>query len=232
MWPLQNSEPDRVSSIVIAMAQACKALGVVLIGGETAEMPGVYEAGEVDVAGTILGVVERNLVLDGKSLAPNDIVLGLASTGLHTNGFSLARRALEHLDWTGLHPALGQSIGEALLAVHRPYLHEIESLWQAGITIKGLAHITGGGILENLPRILPENLGANIDTKSWSVPPIFKLIQEQGGIARDEMYRVFNMGMGMLVVVSPDDVSKAQGVLPELKTIGVLNQGSQTVLLK
>jgi phosphoribosylamine--glycine ligase / phosphoribosylformylglycinamidine cyclo-ligase len=225
-------EPDLVSSIVINMAKACKDLGMVLIGGETAEMPGVYEAGEIDIAGTIVGLVERNLVIDGRSIQVNDIILGLPSTGLHTNGYSLARKALEHLDWNGKHPKLGTSIGEALLAVHRPYVHEIEMLWQAGIPIKGLAHITGGGILENLPRILPESTAATIHTQSWTPLPIFTLIQEQGGIIKDEMYRVFNMGMGMLVITSPEDADRARGILPELKAIGIITPGNQTVTLK
>jgi phosphoribosylamine--glycine ligase/phosphoribosylformylglycinamidine cyclo-ligase len=225
-------EPNLISSIVISMAHACKALGIVLIGGETAEMPGVYEAGEVDLVGTIVGVVDRQLIISGQSITTNDMILGLPSTGLHTNGYSLARKALEHLDWTSPHPKLGQSISDALLAVHRPYLHEIEGLWQAGISIKGLAHITGGGIIENLPRILPENTGAVIHTQSWNIPPIFSLIQEQGGVSRDEMYRVFNMGIGMLIVMSPEDASKAQSVLPELIAIGNIAPSSQAVTLK
>lgn len=225
-------EPNQISTLVTGIAEACKAAGMALIGGETAEMPGVYETGEVDVAGTIVGIVERHLILDGQDLAEHDVVLGLTSTGLHTNGYSLARRALEHLDWTGMHPQLGQSIGEALLAVHRSYLPDIEQLWQAGVPIKGLVHITGGGIIENLPRILAEGLGATIDTRSWKVPAIFNLIQAQGGISKEEMYRVFNMGLGMLVVLSPEYVSQAQNVLPELIPVGHLGKGENRVTLK
>jgi phosphoribosylamine--glycine ligase / phosphoribosylformylglycinamidine cyclo-ligase len=224
-------EPEQISSIVKGMAVACKHLGFPLIGGETAEMPGVYEASEVDVAGTIIGVVERGLVIDSKGLNANDVILAFPSTGLHTNGFSLARKALEKLDWNKPHPKLGQSIGEALLAIHRPYLHQVEALWQAGVKIKALVHITGGGIVENVPRILPEHLDAVIQKGSWQIPPIFDLIQEQGAIETLEMYRVFNMGLGMLVMVSESDVIKARGVLPELEVVGNLVTGTKSVTL-
>ena len=225
-------EPDIINTIVTSMARSCKDLGVVLLGGETAEMPGVYESGEVDVVGTIVGVVERHLVLDGQLLEDGDVILGLPSNGLHTNGYSLARNALEHLDWARPDPDLGQSIGDALLAVHRPYLREIESLWQAGLPLKGLAHITGGGIVDNLPRILPESLGAIIHTGSWTPPPIFSLIQHQGAISKEEMFRVFNMGMGMLVVVAESSAQQAIKILPELTNLGILTKKHSGILLK
>jgi phosphoribosylformylglycinamidine cyclo-ligase len=211
--------PQQIAAIVGGMAQACQAAGCALLGGETAEMPGVYERGEVDVAGTIVGVVERGALIDGKTIQVGDAILALPSTGLHTNGYSLARHVLAGQDWHTPHPALGQSIGQALLAVHRSYLREVQTLRQAQIEIRGLAHITGGGIVDNLPRILTQR-GARIQTKAWTVPPIFTLIQALGQIETAEMFRVFNMGVGLLLVIPPAQVAAAQALLPELLTIG------------
>jgi phosphoribosylformylglycinamidine cyclo-ligase len=184
-----------------------------LLGGETAEMPGVYESGEVDVAGTIVGVVERDAILDGKAIQVGDAILGLPSTGLHTNGYSLARHILKELDWSADHADLGRSPGAALLATHRSYLQPVQNLREAGITIRGLAHITGGGIIDNLPRILPDGVGAIIRQGTWQVPPIFTLIQKLGTVDDAEMFRVFNMGLGLLAVVPANQVERAQNVL-------------------
>jgi len=207
--------PERVATIVAGLAEACRAQGCVLLGGETAEMPGVYAEGEFDVAGTIVGVVERSRIVDGRAIQTGDVVIGLASTGLHTNGYSLARRVLADLDWTAPHPALGESVtlGDALLAVHRCYLPEVERVWAAGVTIKAMAHITGGGFVDNLPRSLPDGLGARIEFGAWPVPPIFDLICQIGHVPTDDLYHTFNMGIGMMLVVVPDDADRALAAL-------------------
>jgi phosphoribosylformylglycinamidine cyclo-ligase len=208
-------EPQQIATIVQGVATACKAAGCALLGGETAEMPGVYEPGEFDLVGTIVGLVEREYILDGSHIRPGDVVLGLPSTGLHTNGYSLARRVLGGLDWEEPHPALGCSPGEALLAAHASYLAPVERLRQAGATLRGLAHITGGGIIDNLPRILPASTGAVIRRGTWPEPPIFGLIQQMGDVSDDEMFHVLNMGLGMLAVVPPEHADTAQAVLPD-----------------
>lgn len=203
-------DPAIAADVVRGCAEACKASGCALLGGETAEMPGVYEAGELDLAGTIVGVVERDSVIDGSRSEPGDVVIGIASTGLHTNGYSLARKVLAGLDWTkSLDELGGQSIGDALLAVHRSYLPDVVGMQVAGVDIKGLAHITGGGLVENPPRILPDAVSMEIALNTWDVPAIFKLIQAKGGIALPEMLRVFNMGVGMLVILPEAHASKA-----------------------
>jgi phosphoribosylamine--glycine ligase / phosphoribosylformylglycinamidine cyclo-ligase len=224
-------EPEIIAEIVTGAANACKDLGFPLIGGETAEMPGVYIDGEVDLAGTIIGVVDRENVIDGSKLAPGDVLLALPSTGLHTNGFSLARRALDRLDWTSYRNDLSGNIADALLAVHRSYLYEIKNLLKGGLAIKGLAHITGGGVIENLPRVLPDGVGAVLERGRWPEPPIFKLIQQQGRISDAEMFRVFNMGLGMILVIAAKDLEKAQHLMLELRTVGRLVAGQKTVTI-
>jgi phosphoribosylformylglycinamidine cyclo-ligase len=218
--------PEQIAAIVQGMAKACQEAGCALLGGETAEMPGVYMTGEVDVAGTIVGVVDRPNLIDGKTIEVGDIILALPSTGLHTNGYSLARRVLENLDWQSVHPDLGVNLGDALIAVHRAYLREAEALWAAGLTIRGMAHITGGGIVDNLPRIFAEGIGAEIDTNAWEVPAIFTLLQSQGEIEPAEMRRVFNMGLGMLFVLSPAEAEQALSMLPEMRAVGGIIAGS------
>jgi phosphoribosylformylglycinamidine cyclo-ligase len=178
-----------------------------------AEMPGVYAAGEIDVVGTIVGVVEQGRILDGSRIQPGDVILALPSDGLHTNGFSLARRALVDLDWKVIHPDLGTSPGEALLVPHHCYLPDVQALWNAGIDVRGLAHLTGGGLIDNLPRILPNRTGAVIRQGTWPVLPIFRLIQALGSVDEAEMFRVFNMGMGMLVVLPAGQVEAARAAL-------------------
>jgi phosphoribosylformylglycinamidine cyclo-ligase len=197
-------DPAQIAAVVAGVADACREAGCALLGGETAEMPGVYEPGEIDLVGTVVGVVEREQIVDGSAIRPGDLILTLPATGLHTNGYSLARQALDGLDWDEYQPALGSSIGEALLAVHRSYLGPMRRLWSAGVEIRGLAHITGGGVVDNLPRILPDGLGAVIRRGAWPVPPLFDLIQESGRVSEQEMYHVFNMGLGLLVVVPPE----------------------------
>lgn len=218
-------EPEQIAAIVQGMAAACQALDCAVLGGETAEMPGVYAQGEVDVVGTIIGVLDRKNLIDGQTIQAGDILLGLPSTGLHTNGFSLAREVLAGLDWEAEHPRLDRSIGEALLAVHRCYLPEVEALQTAGVEIRGLAHITGGGVIDNLPRILPTGLGADIQAGTWEMPPIFSLIQELGAIDPLEMYRVFNMGLGMLVVIP----AHQRDLVPDYPQVGSITAAHEGV---
>ena len=202
-------DPKMIVSIVSSCAQACRQSGVVLIGGETAEMPGVYKPGTFDLVGTLIGWVDRARIIDGQHVRPGDICLGLPSTGLHTNGYSLARRVFAGLSWKTVLPELGRSVGEALLEPHKSYLPEFEALAGAGISIKAMSHITGGGFPDNLPRVLPPKTGVRLDRAAWSVPPLFRLIQERGQVDEMEMYHVFNMGVGMVVWVKADDVDRA-----------------------
>jgi len=194
--------PDTITSIIEGITTGCRDNGCVLLGGETAEMPGFYADGEYDVAGFIVGVVDREKIIDGKTIAAGDVVLGLPSIGLHTNGYSLARKLF--FEDAGYEPntyldQLGETIGEALLKSHASYLRDLDSLLDTG-EIKGLAHITGGGLLENIPRILPEGTSVEIDRDTWPVLPIFKLMQQIGNIEEAEMYRTFNMGIGMVLI--------------------------------
>ncbi len=205
--------PEVIAAVVGGCAAACRAAGCALLGGETAEMPGVYAPGELDLVGTIVGVVERSAIIDGRAIAVGDAIIGLASSGLHTNGYSLARRVFADWDLTAVVPELGQPLGDVLLAPHRPYLAEVQRLWAAGIAIHGLAHITGGGLIDNPPRIFPAGVAARLWRGSWPVPPIFRLIRRLGQIDEDEMAHVFNLGLGMLVVVPADQSDAALAAL-------------------
>ena len=213
-------DPRQVAAVVEGCSQACREIDCALLGGETAEMPGVYRPGTFDLVGTMVGWVERDSIVDGKSLAPGDVCLGLSSSGLHTNGYSLARRVFAESSWDSIIPESGLTLGETLLTPHRAYLKEIEILWAAGIEIKAMAHITGGGFPGNLPRVLPPGIGTRIDRAAWQAPPIFCLIQERGQVDEMEMYQVFNMGIGMVVWVAPHEASRAQEALPEALVIG------------
>jgi phosphoribosylformylglycinamidine cyclo-ligase len=214
-------DPEQVAAVVGGAATACRAVGCALLGGETAEMPDVYVAGAFDLAGTIIGVVDREQMLPRPDIAPGDAVLALPSTGLHTNGYSLARRIVEAGAGYAARPAAlgGQSVGEALLAIHRCYLAEVQAL-RAAVGIKGLAHITGGGLLDNLPRALPDGLGARIRRGSWEIPPIFGYLVEQGGVAEAEAFHALNMGLGMLAIVPAHEVAAALAALPEARHVG------------
>jgi phosphoribosylformylglycinamidine cyclo-ligase len=211
--------PAVAEQVVGGMARACRENGCALLGGETAEMPGFYADGEYDLAGFIVGAVERSRVIDGRSLVPGDVLIGLPSSGLHTNGYSLARRIV--FDTLGLTvdsvlPGLGVTVADALLATHRSYLVVLRPLIERQL-VKGLAHITGGGITENLPRILPDGIAAEIRRSAWEVPPLFRLLQDAGGVADDEMYRAFNMGIGMIVACAERDV---RTIIATLKSAG------------
>jgi len=202
--------PSVAEQVVAGVARGCRENGCALIGGETAEMPGFYADGEYDIAGFIVGVVERARIVDGRAIVPGDVLVGIPSAGLHTNGFSLARRVFfDVMQWRPdrLVPELDATVGDALLAPHRSYLHLVRPLLERG-AVKGLAHITGGGVTENLPRALPDGCGAEIDLRSWTVPAIFALLQEHGHIDRDEMFRAFNMGIGLIVVCSPREAPR------------------------
>jgi phosphoribosylformylglycinamidine cyclo-ligase len=209
--------PDVAEQVITGVARACRDNGCALVGGETAEMPGFYADGEYDIAGFIVGIVERARIVDGRAIAPGDVLIGLPSTGLHTNGYSLARRVL--FDLHGLTPAtvvpeLGASVGDVLLATHRSYLKAMAPLIGAGL-VKGMAHITGGGITENLPRVLPEGCAAAIDASSWGVPPVFAMLERLGTIPRSEMFRAFNMGIGLIAVCADSDRDRAVQMLAD-----------------
>jgi phosphoribosylformylglycinamidine cyclo-ligase len=224
-------DPQQVSALVGGVAAACRAVGCALLGGETAEMPDVYHAGAFDLAGTIVGVVGREQMLP-RDVTAGDAIIALPSSGLHTNGYSLARRVLGPLGYETRIEALGgQTIGEALLAVHRPYLHEISALWEANVPIHALAHITGGGIFDNVPRVLPKGLGAQIRRGSWDIPLIFELLVREGRLAEQEAFHALNMGLGMLVIVPPEAVSNALSLIPEARLVGEVVHGGEVQLI-
>ena len=204
-------DPEVFTQLIEGMTQACRQAGCALLGGETAEMPGVYALGDYDLAGFIVGLVEAGRNPDPARIKAGDLLVGLPSSGLHTNGYSLVRKVFEDVPLSRVFPELGRPLGDVLLEPHRSYLDELSR-----ITWKGAAHITGGGILGNLPRCLPDRLGARLDRKAWEVPPIFELVRKRGRIADDEMHGTFNMGLGMVLVVDPGDVPPGAAVVGEV----------------
>jgi phosphoribosylformylglycinamidine cyclo-ligase len=214
------------------LSRACRSAGCALIGGETAQMPGIYRNGEYDLAGCIIGVVDRGNIIDGRKIRPGDIILGLESNGLHTNGYSLAREILFRkirLKVTARLPGSAKTVGQELLRVHKNYQPLLARI-PSGM-IKGLAHITGGGLIDNVARILPSNCDAIIETKSWRVPRTFQVLQENGNVGAQEMYQVFNMGIGMVAIVAKQDSQRAKSIL-RAKEIGRIERGTgKTVLL-
>jgi len=211
-------DPAQAEGVVKGIADGCCQAGCALIGGEMAEMPGFYQDGEYDVAGFAVGVVNRDKILDGSGIVPGDLLIGLPSSGLHSNGFSLARKVLfEAAGYTvdSFVPELGRTVGEELLEPTRIYVKQVLPLVEAGL-IKGMAHITGGGLVENPPRIFPTGIGAVIERKTWEVPPVFRLIQSKGQVPEGEMFRTFNMGIGMVLVVAPENAAQAQQLLTSL----------------
>ena len=224
--------PEQVGEVAKGLAFACREAGCALIGGETAEMPGLYSGEDYDLVGFIIGVVEKSRIIRGKDIAAGNIIVGLPSSGLHTNGYSLARKIFGETKsaLSTTYPELGCTLGEALLEPHRSYYSQLKPLLPL---VKGLAHITGGGLIGNVPRVLPEGLAAKFDSQSWTVPPIFELIQERGNVDRDEMYRVFNMGIGMVVICAKSDVASITKALPEAKVIGevIKKQGKARVVI-
>lgn len=226
-------KPEVVAEVVGGIAAACREGSFALIGGETAEMPGVYAEGEFDLAGTIVGVVERSRILPRPDIQPGDVLVGLRSSGPHTNGYSLIRKIFADVPLDALFPELSLPLGEALLAPHRSYLPLLRTVLNHQPSfIKALVHLTGGGFLENIPRILPDGVGVQIRLGSWPVPPLFRLIQVRGGVSEQEMYRVFNMGIGMLAVVAADQAAVLQAAIPEETwLVGELVAGRKVVSL-
>src|SRR6266536_2308003 len=229
--------PDVVASVVEGVANGCRDNGCVLLGGETAEMPDFYSVGEYDVAGFIVGIAERERIIDGKGIVPGDVLLALPSVGLHTNGYSLARKLLFEVLGFKVNTFLddvGMTVGEALLQPHISYLRPLEGLLDSG-KIKGLAHITGGGLTDNIPRILPEGAAVEIAKGSWPVLPVFTMMQKIGNVSEAEMYRTFNMGIGMVIVCAHEDSSRIQDHLEQQGEkcygIGEVVQGEREVRL-
>ena len=236
----EKLNPEIMDKMVSGMADACKENNVSLIGGETAEMPGVYLKGQHDIAGCITGIVDRNKIITGEKISEGDMVFGFASNGLHTNGYSLARKLI--FEKAGLKvdskiPELTETVGGALLKPHINYTNPIFALLDGGVEVRGIAHITGGGFLDNIPRVLPENLNAVITKGTWPVLPIFEVMQKIGDVDEQEMYKVFNMGIGMVFVVAQNEVEKVKEILKAysnfgLFQIGQIEKGTGIVILK
>jgi phosphoribosylformylglycinamidine cyclo-ligase len=224
---------EQIAQIVEGIARGCRAHGMTLAGGETAQMPGLYQPGTYDLAGTIIGVVEEDRALHGDAISAGDVLLGYASTGLHTNGYTLARRIIFERLGLGVTDRLegtGQTVAEALLAVHRSYYRSVEPVLDR---VHGLAHITGGGIGSNLVRILPQDCMATVDPDSWELPPLFRILQQAGQVSTQEMRAVFNLGVGFVAVLPPDDVAAAQAAATRdgvtTWVMGEIHRGSRTV---
>lgn len=227
------------TEVISGLVKACKENDCALLGGETAEMPGLYPLGEYDLVGTIVGVVEKRKVITGSAIKAGDVIIGMPSGGLQTNGFSLARKVI--FDQCGLMhqdlvPGTRTTVSEALLAVHRSFLKPVTALIAKHIPIRGMAHITGGGFIDNIPRVLPDNCNAVIDRASWTPPMVFTFIERQGKVDRDEMYRVFNMGIGYVIVVRQADAKKTLDMLQTMKmgpvVVGKIEKGHRQVIYK
>ena len=230
-------KPHIIEEIVSGMVKACKETGVSLVGGETAEMPDTYLPGEHDLVGVITGVVEKDKIITGESIKPGDVVLGLPSNGLHTNGYSLARKLFFNIGGYGVNdtiPELKKSVGLTLLEPHINYTNHVFAVLDKEINVKGIAHITGGGLVENIPRILPDECGVEIQKGSWPILPVFDVMQSLGNVDEDEMYRTFNMGIGMVFIVNPADmdaVKNATKNLIEVFEIGSVFSGNKDVII-
>lgn len=229
--------PGMIAQLIDGMCKACLQNGCTLIGGETAEMPGLYPDGEYDLVGTIVGAVDKKKVITGKDIRPGDVLIGLPSSGLHTNGYSLARKIIfgvAGLDISERFPGLRKSVADVLLAVHKSYLQPVKAMMQK-ITVQGLAHITGGGFVDNVPRILPKNVSAVIDLSTWKVPPLFQFIEKEGRVDHEEMCRVFNMGIGMIVFVREQNAVEAMEILKAVGekpvVMGIVEKGRTPVKL-
>ncbi len=226
------------SDVVSGLCRACRNNGCALLGGETAELPGIYPHGEYDLVGTIVGVVHKRKVITGASIRPGDVIIGLASGGLQTNGFTLARKILFDQCGLTIHdtiPGTKTRIADALLAVHRSFLKPVKAVMEK-VKINGMAHITGGGFIDNIPRVLPLNCNAVIDRSTWKVPPIFTFMEKMGHVEHDEMYRVFNMGIGFVLIVRQKDAEETIEILRKARTtatiIGRIERGSKKVLYR
>ena len=232
-----KNQPQRIEQIVSGIAEGCRQAGCALIGGETAEMPGFYPQEEYDLAGFSVGIVDKEKILDGRNIVPGDVLVALASNGVHSNGFSLVRKALdiENADLKTVLPELGCCLGDELLKPTRIYVRPVKALLESGLKVKGISHITGGGLYENVPRMLPDNIVAKITTSSIPVPPIFTMIQEKGNIPERDMYNTFNMGIGLVMAVAKEDAAAVIetmircGERPYL--IGICEEGEKGVEL-
>ena len=230
-------KPAVFEDVVGGFCKACKQNNMALLGGETAEMPGLYPKGEYDLVGTVVGTVERKKLITGKKIRKGDVIIGLPSTGLQTNGYSLARHIIfkkAGMKLSDIVPGTNTTFEKALLAIHKSYLHPVSAIMKK-VSIHGMAHITGGGLYDNIPRILPETIDAFIDTSSWKPPAIYSFMQEAGNVSRDEMFRVFNMGIGYMLIVSQKDVDTTLKILKKekqpAKIIGQVNLGNRTTVL-
>ena len=215
-------KPEIVEEIVSGMVKACKETGVSLVGGETAEMPDTYLPGEHDLVGIITGVVEKEKIITGENIKPGDVVLGLPSNGLHTNGYSFARKLFFEIggyDVNDMIPELDKSVGLTLLEPHINYTNHVFSILDKGLDVKGIAHITGGGLVENIPRILPNGVGVNLKKESWPSLPVFDVMQSIGDVDENEMFRAFNMGIGMVFIVDSTDVNSVKDALKDLTEV-------------
>ena len=232
-------DPAQFKSVVSGLCKACKENKMALLGGETAEMPGLYPVGEYDLVGTIVGAVSKSKLITGKSIRAGDVIVGFPSGGLQTNGFSLARRVIFDVCQFSCKdklPGTNQTFGDALLAIHKSFLKPVSKLLEKKIPITGMAHITGGGFQDNIPRVLPKAVNAEIDRASWEVPTIFKFLERQGKVDHDEMYRVFNMGIGFVVILPKKSLEKATNILKAqhqpYSVIGVIRKGKGVVTFK
>lgn len=207
--------PEGVAEFVNGAAEACTLVGAALLGGETAEMPGVYVQGELDIVGTLVGVVDRPALITGERLLAGDVVIALPSSGLHTNGYSLARRVLDGLDWMAPLPGTDGTLQDALLAAHRCYLPAFEALMSSGTDVKGMSHITGGGLIDNPPRIFPDGLGMTVQLETWTLPPLFRLIVERGAVSTHDAFHALNMGVGFLFMVPAEQKQQALQALQD-----------------
>lgn len=229
--------PEKIASIVKGVAEGCMQAGAALIGGETAEMPGFYPEDEYDLAGFAVGIVDEKDLITGKDLAPGDVLIGMASSGVHSNGFSLVRKVFDMTpeSLSKYYDELGKTLGEALLEPTKIYVKALKAVKEAGVTVKACSHITGGGFYENIPRMLPEGMRAVIRKDSYQVPAVFKLLQETGGIAEHMMYNTYNMGIGMVFAVTPEDAAKASAAVKQAGeqpyTLGTVEAGEKGVEL-
>jgi phosphoribosylformylglycinamidine cyclo-ligase len=228
--------PEKIEAIVKGISDACSESGCALIGGETAEMPGMYQSDEYDIAGFTVGIVDRKKIIDGTTIAPGDAVIGMASSGVHSNGFSLVRHLLLEQEGYSLQDTLpelgGAKLGDVLLEPTKLYVKPVLKLIES-VRVKGMAHITGGGFIENIPRVLPEGVNVDIEYGSWPILPIFELMQQKGGISNRDMFTTFNMGVGMVAVVAQEEAEEALRVLTDLGVkayrIGTVTEGSRSV---
>lgn len=229
--------PEKIADIVKGVAEGCKQSGAALIGGETAEMPGFYPEDEYDLAGFAVGVVDEKDLITGADIKPGDVLIGMASSGIHSNGFSLVRKVFEMTkeSLNTYYDELGKTLGEALIAPTKIYVKALKSVKEAGVVLKGCSHITGGGFYENIPRMLPEGVCASIKKDSYEVPPVFRLLQKKGGIEEKMMYNTYNMGIGMVLAVDPEDVDKTMEAIKaageEPYVIGNVEAGEKGVKL-